>query len=86
MKTPGSFLGKTTDNEYFRMTPKKDTRKFGDETQAVQWVAQSEAEELISKTTNHAGRTRDLQVLEAAFEALRRTAGPDILYLRGALH
>jgi 8-oxo-dGTP pyrophosphatase MutT (NUDIX family) len=69
---PGSFPGSTTDNEYFLMVPVEDTKKFGDETQSVRWVTQSDAEQLIGQTKNSAGRKRDLKLLGAAFtERLR---------------
>ena len=66
-KIPGSFPGSTTDNEYFLMVPVEDTKAFNDETQAVRWVSQSEAEQLIAETTNPAGKKRDLRLLNAAF-------------------
>ena len=76
-KIPGSFRGSTTDNEYFLMTPIEDTRRFGDETKAVRWVTQSEAEALILNTTNTTGRKRDLRLLELAFELRHRTPAHD---------
>jgi 8-oxo-dGTP pyrophosphatase MutT (NUDIX family) len=69
----GVFRGSTTDNEYFLMTPKEDTKDFGNETKAVRWVTQSEAEELILETTNTTGKKRDLRLLKAAFELLHST-------------
>jgi ADP-ribose pyrophosphatase YjhB (NUDIX family) len=72
-KIPGVFRGSTTDNEYFLMAAEEDTKTFGDETKAVRWVKQSEAEELIMKTPNITGRKRDLQLLQAAFAERART-------------
>ena len=40
------------------------------ETAALQWVTREEAKSLISKTTNAGGRSRDLAVLEEAFNGL----------------
>jgi 8-oxo-dGTP pyrophosphatase MutT (NUDIX family) len=67
-KIPGVFRGDTTDNEYFLMMPKMDTKAFGVETKSVRWVSQGEAEELISKTRTSAGRARDLAVLKVALK------------------
>jgi 8-oxo-dGTP pyrophosphatase MutT (NUDIX family) len=67
VKIPGSFLGSTTDNEYFLMRSLQDRGNFGNETQAVRWVTQREAEALIQETKNKAGRERDCLVLKAAF-------------------
>ena len=66
-KLPGSFVGGTTDNEYFLMAPVEDTGKFHWETNSVRWATQSEAEQLIGLTKNAIGRARDLAVLKAAF-------------------
>jgi len=74
---PGSFPGSTTDNEYFLMAPLEDTKKFGDETTAVRWVSECEAQELILKTTNITGRKRDLRLLKLAFELRQSTAAQD---------
>ena len=67
-RIPGCFDGSTTSNEYFLMVPIKDTKRFEDETQAIRWATQSEAEPLISMTTNTTGKKRDLKLLKAAFD------------------
>jgi 8-oxo-dGTP diphosphatase len=69
-KLPGSFAGGTTDNIYYLMAPLSEKGEFGKETQAICWATKEEAEQLISKTTNHIGRKRDLAVLGIAFEML----------------
>ncbi len=74
-KIPGVFRGSTTDNEYFLMALKEDAKQFGHETKAVRWVTQSEAEELISQTLCSTGKTRDLQVLGAAYAMLQQKLG-----------
>jgi len=84
-KITGSFIGGTTDNEYFLMAAMEDTKRLH-ETSSLRWANQGEAEKLISETTNRAGRFRDLQVLEAAFKAFWRTADEDNGPIRGAPH
>jgi 8-oxo-dGTP pyrophosphatase MutT (NUDIX family) len=70
-RIPGSFRGSTTDNEYFLMTPIEDTKELH-ETRSLRWATQTEAEELILKTTNTTGKKRDIQLLKSAFaERLR---------------
>jgi 8-oxo-dGTP diphosphatase len=74
-KMPGAFRGSTTDNEYFLMAPVEDIKDFGDETKTVRWVTQREAEELIPQTLCPTGKTRDLQVLKAAYLMLQQALG-----------
>ena len=71
-KIPGLFSGSVTQNEYFLMAPVADTKKFEDETQSIRWVTESEAKLLICNTINPAGKSRDLKLLNAAFEMFRR--------------
>lgn len=78
---PGLFQGGTTSNAYFVM------RHFGPqaptdwETQSTRWVSFDEAARLISETTNHKGRQRDLAILAAArswFESNEALGLPDV--------
>lgn len=64
-KIPGQFPGGTTITEYFLMEPTGKPGQFDKETTSVQWVDFAGAEVLIKKSTNKAGRNRDLSVLEA---------------------
>jgi len=70
-RIPGSFLGSTTDNEYFLMVPMEGKEDFKEETQAVRWATRGEAENLISQTPNATGKERDLRLLKAAFALFR---------------
>ncbi len=63
---PGTFEGGTSLNTYFLMRPVGPQTTFSWETQSTRWVTWEEAKALIGKTTNAAGRERDLAVLEAA--------------------
>jgi len=68
-RVPGEFLGGTTRNIYFVMSPVEDTGEFDpEETQAIKWVKPDEARRLLAKTINYPGRKRDLAVLEAALK------------------
>lgn len=79
---PGAFLGGTTKNVYFLGKPvKMDDSPYVSgkkgpregyaypewETNLTRWVSQERAREMISETQNEKGRTRDLQVLDAAY-------------------
>jgi len=73
---PGEFAGGTGVNRYFLMTPAEDLGgKWGRETQDVRWASPDEARSLIQLTTNTKGRSRDLEVLEAALTLWRNRAG-----------
>lgn len=72
MQIPGSFDGSTTSNEYFLMKPIEDTGHFDSETQAIRWVTQDQARELISLTLKPRRRRRDLRVLKLAFALFLR--------------
>ncbi|MGH9029612.1 MAG: hypothetical protein ACRDV4_08370, partial [Acidimicrobiales bacterium] len=72
--------GTGSKNDYFLMLDRRgrlDTEAVAtnNETAAVRWASESEARRLISMTTNTAGRVRDLQTLEAAFETWRALSG-----------
>jgi len=79
---PGVFRGGNTAsaNYFYVMLDNDDVvdRTAMDqngETNDVRWVSEEEAHQLISMSTNSAGRDRDLRTLEAAyreFERLRR--------------
>ena len=64
---PGVYEGGTTTNTYFLMSYIRETGTWDDETQAIRWVSENEARQMIAMTTNPTGRERDLKVLEAAF-------------------
>jgi 8-oxo-dGTP pyrophosphatase MutT (NUDIX family) len=68
---PGTFKGGTSLNTYYLMRPTGPQGAFCEETQATRWVTWDEARVLIGKTTNVAGRARDLAVLEAAWAIVR---------------
>jgi hypothetical protein len=57
------------------MRPVGPQATFSWETQSTRWVTWEEAKALIGKTTNAAGRERDLAVLEAARAILRSRPG-----------
>ena len=67
----GSFPGTTTVTSYYLMSLVRDTKQFGKEAQAVKWVTEDEAEQMIGQTTTDAGRERDLKVLQVAFDLQR---------------
>lgn len=68
----GSFAGGTSVTTYFLMRPIGDQASFHWETSATCWVSFDEAKSLIGQTTNVTGRQRDLAVLDAARDALRK--------------
>jgi 8-oxo-dGTP pyrophosphatase MutT (NUDIX family) len=70
-RVPGTFLGGTSINEYFLMTPDGEPGKFDWETEAVIWVSPEEAVGYIKQTGKEVARVRDLAVLEAAVLAYR---------------
>jgi 8-oxo-dGTP pyrophosphatase MutT (NUDIX family) len=65
----GVFPGTTTDTTFFLATPGKKTGEPSWETERIEWFAPEEARRAIMKTPDRTGRMRDLEVLEAAFEA-----------------
>ena len=70
---PGDFLGGTTANRYFLMIADERESRLSPnhpETSQVRWVDVGEARDLLGLTTNPAGRTRDLAVLDAALDCL----------------
>lgn len=70
---PGSFQGGTGKNEYFVMRPFGEPQEFdAKETEEIRWVSLAEARELIRLTRNHKGRTRDIDVLDAATAAYQK--------------
>lgn len=73
---PGAFKGGTagsTNHFYLAEDTKgqvdKTAMDANGETNALQWASPKEALNLISKSTNLQGRYRDLQTLQAAYEA-----------------
>jgi 8-oxo-dGTP diphosphatase len=70
-KIPGKFVGSTTSNEYFLMALVEDTKQFKEETQAVHWASEEEAETFIVQTKNPAGKQRDLKLLRAALSIFK---------------
>jgi hypothetical protein len=71
-RLPGNYEGGTSNNIYFLMSMIEDTGKLDDETKSIYWAAPSEAEEMLTKTSNAVGRTRDLKVLR---DVLKRRTG-----------
>ncbi len=55
-------------DQYFLMAPIEETGRFDEETTAIVWATKTEAEELISMTEDPVRRTRDLKILQFAFE------------------
>lgn len=80
---PGQFLGSTTSNKYWLVKgiaedkqppvegekpgPFPDRRYPGWETSKLKWFTQVDARERIDETQSPKARTRDLQVLDAAY-------------------
>ena len=62
---PGVYRGGTTTNAYFLMISDHGHGSASQETQSIRWASYEEARVLIKMTTNHVGRQRDLQILEA---------------------
>lgn len=61
---PGAYKsGSSTSYFYFMRSNGYDPAKQDSETEQVVWVTPEEAKELISQTTNTAGRERDLAIL-----------------------
>jgi diadenosine hexaphosphate hydrolase (ATP-forming) len=58
----------TAQDDYFLMVPVEETGRFDEETTAIVWATKAEAEELISMTEDLERRTRDLRLLQGAFE------------------
>jgi 8-oxo-dGTP pyrophosphatase MutT (NUDIX family) len=56
---------------YFLMAPVRETHQHDQETEAVVWASQEEAEELLSMTSDEGRRQRDLMLLEAAYSLFR---------------
>jgi len=75
---PGEFIGGTTVNRYFIMKAAIGSGSIApgdDETASVKWMTINEARQHIGQTTNATGRKRDLAVLEAAVDLLKKTSG-----------
>ena len=62
-------------DEYFLMTPVEETGRFDHETVAIVWATRTEAEELISMTEDPERRTRDLRILQFAFDTFALVGG-----------
>ncbi len=62
-------------DEYFLMAPLEETGRFDEETTAIVWATRAEAEELISMTEDPERRTRDLKLLQWAFELFGSVRG-----------
>jgi ADP-ribose pyrophosphatase YjhB (NUDIX family) len=66
---PGEFMGGTTRNRFFLMTPEgpgKPLAADDPETVSILWASPREARSRLVLTTNQIGRERDLAILEAA--------------------
>lgn len=63
---PGSFSSALSTSAYFVMRHVDAPGQPDWETQSTRWASFEQAAQLISKTTNHKGRARDLAVLAAA--------------------
>jgi len=72
----GKFAGtpNSTSNYFYLMSTvdEVDVSAIHDETSALRWAGQTDAAALIGKSTNSGGRSRDLLILSAAFDALER--------------
>lgn len=68
---PGVFTGGTGTSAYFLMRPaaRSVPTSPSRDTQKITWATETEARDLIGKTTNPNGRKRDLDILAAAFAA-----------------
>ena len=69
---PGTFVGGLTQNTMYLMRPWGEPGPFCWETSEVRWVDPEDAPALIALTTHKTGRDRDLAILGAAIEAMRR--------------
>lgn len=77
-RIPGTFPRGTTQNVYFLMRPAGRARlPDPDETSSICWTLPYHAPELIGLTTNEVGRTRDLDVLEAALRVIDERRSTD---------
>jgi 8-oxo-dGTP pyrophosphatase MutT (NUDIX family) len=73
---PGTFTsneGGTRNNYYLMQALRESSKGFDWETNAVRWANQADASKLINQTVNIGGRKRDLAVLQAAFNFLRKS-------------
>lgn len=61
--------------QYFLMEPLEETGQFDEETTAIVWATRPEAEDLISLTGDPEKRTRDLRILQRAFEMFNSLRG-----------
>ena len=68
-KIPAQGDYKGSSNYYFLMKGKGTASATDEETASTKWASYEDAKKLISQTTNPHGRTRDLNVLEAAHQA-----------------
>jgi 8-oxo-dGTP diphosphatase len=62
-------------DDFFLMAPLEQTGQFDDETVATVWAAKEEAEELISMTEDLERRTRDIKILQFAFQTFAAAGG-----------
>ncbi len=74
-KIPGRYVGSRTANEYFLMSPLRESGRFDRETQEIRWVTEAEARRLLALTSRPKRRARDLQLLGVAFAEFDRLAG-----------
>jgi 8-oxo-dGTP diphosphatase len=64
---PKEFGGSTSTTVFFIMEAIGSPEPFGWETESIKWVQYDEAVDLIKQTKIASGRSRDLQILDAAF-------------------
>ena len=62
-------------DEFFLMAPVEQTGHFDDETIATVWATKEQADELISMTEDPERRTRDLKILQLAFQTFAAAGG-----------
>lgn len=63
---PGVFSSADSDTVFFLMALEQETGEVDPETERICWATPEEARAMLSQTTNEAGRTRDIEALEAA--------------------
>jgi 8-oxo-dGTP pyrophosphatase MutT (NUDIX family) len=73
---PGLFAGTTSATAFFLMRPVGPQGPFSWETWSTRWADKAEARILIEKTPSETGRSRDLAILDAAFDLWRALHPP----------
>jgi 8-oxo-dGTP pyrophosphatase MutT (NUDIX family) len=70
-----AFVGDTSTTAFFLMRPVGEPVPAGDETAQLRWAGPDEARSLIQQSTSEVGRARDLDVLNAAQQAISQLQG-----------